>query len=511
VTNAASPGRSWLAVALAGSLVLGACQASRRPSAPVGTDAPEASATLRPSPSEEINGLADALRNAIDVADILADLDRLQAIADEHDGTRAAGTAGHQASADYVAGELRASGFAVQLQPVVTPVFLQLAPSSLGIDLPGAPVLEDLRDFKAMTFSASGDVTAKVFALGFDPTAKPGDRNGLGCDAADWVDVPAGMIVLLQPGPCRRHDAVVNAQDAGALAVITSYADWPRDGVLRPTLIEPEDIHVPVIGTTHAAGLVLDDAATRGATVHLATHTLSERRSSVNVIAETPGGDPANVVMLGGHLDSVFDGPGINDNGSGTMTVLEIARELARLATANPTVVRWKLRVAFWTGEELGLFGSAAYAQVLVPADGPIRAYLNFDMVGSPNGIRAVYDGTASSHPVEGAAITHLFTTALDATGLSWGLEAVGASSDHYPLDQAGIPIGGLYSGSFERKSAAQAATFGGTVGAPLDACYHLVCDTRANLDPVLLEQLARAAAWVTGALASGEIALTPS
>jgi Zn-dependent M28 family amino/carboxypeptidase len=214
-------------------------------------------------------------------------------------------------------------------------------------------------------------------------------------------------------------------------------------------------------------------------------------------------------VMLGGHLDSVIDGPGINDNGSGAMTILEIARELAALAAKPVGGPRWKVRVAFWTGEELGLLGSAAYAGDLgIQRDGPIRAYLNFDMLGSPNGVRVVYDAGVSSRPAEGAAITKLFTTELDALGLAWELEAEGAVSDHYPLEQAAIPIGGLFSGANELKSADDARQFGGTAGAPRDACYHLACDTKGNVDPVLLEQLARAAAWVTGALASGEIAL---
>ena len=445
----------------------------------------------------------------MDPADILADLDRLQSIATASGGTRAAGTPGHQASVDFVAGELRAAGYDVRLEPVDTPVFVQTGPSELQITSPGAPTFEDVRDYKAMTFSASGDVTAKVFALGFDPTAQPGARSGRGCDVADWADVPKGTIVLVQPGLCRRHDVVVNAQAAGVVAVITSYVEWPRDAVLRPTLVEPADIHIPVVGTTGAVGLALDDAAANGTTVHVATHAQSDHRSSINVLGETVGGDPDNVVMLGGHLDSVFDGPGINDNGSGTMTVLEIARELARLAAADPASVRWRVRVAFWTGEELGLYGSAAYARTLQDsAGGPIRAYLNFDMLGSPNGVRVVYDGTATTHPTEGTAITHLFTTALDAAGLAWELESIGAASDHFPLDQAGVPIGGLYSGANELMSAEQAATFGGTAGQPMDACYHLACDTRANVDAVLLEEMARAAAWVTGALASGAISL---
>lgn len=510
-------GRGRLSLALVCSLVLAACQSVPRPTgpggsvAPSGSFVPSATGIASPTATSLVEpALARALRDAVDVDDMVANLDRLQQIADEHDGTRAAGTAGHEASVEFVADELRRAGYAVELQPVALTVFLQSSPSTLAIDAPGATALEDLRDFKAMTYSAAGEVTAPVFALGFDPNARPGERRGLGCDAAAWVGVPAGVIVLLQPGPCTRHDAVVHAQEAGAVAVVTSYADWSRDRVLRPTLIEPADIHIPVIGTTHAVGLLLEDAAARGVSVHLATHTAAEPRSSMNVIAKTPGGDPSNIVMLGGHLDSVIDGPGIDDNGSGVVAILEIARKLAAVTVADPAIpIRSKVRIALWTGEELGLFGSSAYARDLgVRRDERIRAHLNLDTVGSPNGIRAVYDGSATSFPIEGAAITRLLTAALDAGGLTWELETVGAASDHYPLEQAGVVIGGLFSGANELKSVDQATRYGGTANLPMDACYHLGCDTSTNVDPALLEQLARAAAWVVGALASGEVAL---
>jgi Zn-dependent M28 family amino/carboxypeptidase len=135
-------------------------------------------------------------------------------------------------------------------------------------------------------------------------------------------------------------------------------------------------------------------------------------------------------------------------------------------------------------------------------------AYLNFDMLGSPNGLRVVYDGSATSRPSESTAISRLFGTALDSAGLTWELQAVGAGSDNWPMEQAGVPIGGLFSGADERKSADQASRFGGTADAPSDACYHLACDTVANIDPQLLGELARTAAWVVGSLASGEVAL---
>ncbi len=506
-------GPKWLALTLGASLALAACQAVP-PTTPPRTNgpssAPSVSGTASPAASPS-SSLGDALRAAIDVDDILADLGRLQAIADANAGTRAVGTAGYDASAEFVAGELRSAGFEVDLQPVTIPVFLQTAPGVISIAAAGVPALEDVRDFKAMVYSASGDVTAKVFALGFDPIAQPGDRNGRGCDAADWSAVPRGVIVLVQPGPCRRHDVVVLAQGAGVLAVVTTYADWPRDGVLRPTLIEPDDIDIPVIGGTHAVGLALAQAALDGSLVHLVSATTVMRAAVMNVIGETPTGDPGNVLLVGGHLDSAIDGPGINDNGSGTMTVLEIARELAALANENASgaVAPWKVRVAFWAGEELGLFGSAAYVRTLdATAIASIRAYLNFDMLGSPNGVRAVYDPAGTLRERESAVVARLFSGALEAEGRTWRPESVGGGSDQFPFDQAGIPVGGLFSGATELKTAEEATRFGGRAGQPDDACYHLACDTTANIDPVLLEQLARTAAWVVGRLASGEAAL---
>jgi Zn-dependent M28 family amino/carboxypeptidase len=458
----------------------------------------------------------DALSAAIDAADILADLARLQGFADEHGGARQAGSDAEAATAAFVADELRGSGLDVTLQPVDVPYFTQAAPSILepagGAGGVGG-AFEDLRDFKAMLFSASGDVTAQLYPLGFDPLAQPGAASGLGCAPADWAQVPAGMIVLVQPAQCRRHDVVVQAQAAGAVAIITAYPGWSRDAVLRPTLINPDDIQIPALGATHATGVALAAAAATGVAVHVKVTTTVETRSSVNVIAETPGGDPAHVLMLGGHLDSVMDGPGINDNGSGTMAILEIAREAAVAMTGpGPGAAPWKVRVAFWTGEELGLWGSSAYVQGLdAAALGSIEAYLNFDMVGSPNGVRLVYDASEGPRPAEAATLTGLFGQAFERAGVLWQSAALGGSSDHFAFEQAGIAVGGLFSGANEVKSASQADLFGGTAEAPNDPCYHLACDSVDNVDPVLLEQMARAAAWVVGALASGEVTLAAS
>lgn len=505
--------RVSLAIAL--TLSVAACRAGPATSAPFGSGAPATSAPGSAVPTGAVAtpatgpALAAALRDAIDMPDILADLERLQAIATEHGGTRPAGSPGHDASVEFVADELRRAGYVVDLQPVDLPAFEQRGPSVLEIAGDGGTAFEDIRDFKAMLFSGSDDVTAPLYDLGFDPRFEPDQPRGLGCDPADWTDVPSGVVVLAEPGPCRRLEVVLAAQEAGAVAIVTAYPGWMRDAVLRPTLVDPTGIRIPVIGATEAVGTALTQAALDGASVHVATDTLVETRTSINVIAETPGGDPSNVVMLGGHLDSVVDGPGINDNGTGTMTVLEIAREVATLAVANPAGPAWKVRVAFWTGEEIALLGSFAYARGLAPdAISAIRAYLNFDMLGSTNGIRTVYDGQATSSPATSGIVSGLLSRALEAQGLTWQPEAVGAGSDHFPLDQLGVAVGGLFSGANEHKSGPQTVLFGGTADAPSDPCYHLGCDTVDNVDAAWLEQMARAAAWVAGALASGEAGL---
>ena len=258
-----------------------------------------------------------------------------------------------------MADELRRAGYDVTLDPVSLPLFAQDDPGVLEIVAPGAPAFGGPRDFKAMLLSPSGEVTAPVFALDFDRDAQPGDRNGTGCEAASWTGVPAGVIVLVQPGPCRMRTIVDHAQAAGAAALIVAYPEWGPDQVRRPTLIFPDGLDIPVIGATRDVGLALADAAAAGDDAHLLVATTVRTRQSVSVIGETPDGDPDHVVMLGAHLDSVIDGPGINDNGSGAATILEIARRLAALTGGQPA---WKVRVAFWTGEEIGLWGSVHYA-----------------------------------------------------------------------------------------------------------------------------------------------------
>ncbi|RSS06292.1 M28 family peptidase [Streptomyces sp. WAC04189] len=209
-------------------------------------------------------------------------------------------------------------------------------------------------------------------------------------------------------------------------------------------------------------------------------------RTGYNLIADWPGGDANQVVMAGSHLDSVSSGPGINDNGSGSAAVLETALAVAR-SGHQPAK---HLRFAWWGAEELGLVGSRHYVSSLGSTGrAKISGYLNFDMIGSPNPGYFVYD----DDPV----IEKTFKDYFAGLGIATEIETEGdGRSDHAPFKNAGVPVGGLFSGADYRKTSAQAAKWGGTVGQPFDRCYHSSCDTTANIDDAALDRNSDAIAY---------------
>ncbi|MFD5334581.1 M28 family metallopeptidase [Streptomyces hawaiiensis] len=209
-------------------------------------------------------------------------------------------------------------------------------------------------------------------------------------------------------------------------------------------------------------------------------------RTGYNLIADWPGGDTSQVVMAGSHLDSVSSGAGINDNGSGSAAVLETALAVSR-AQYKPTK---HLRFAWWGAEELGLVGSRHYVNRLATGDrSRISAYLNFDMIGSPNPGYFVYD--------DDPAIEKTFKDYFGGIGVPTEIETEGdGRSDHAPFKSAGVPVGGLFTGASRTMTAAQAAKWGGTAGRAFDRCYHSSCDTTANINDTALNRNSDALAY---------------
>ena len=97
--------------------------------------------------------------------------------------------------------------------------------------------------------------------------------------------------------------------------------------------------------------------------INIETKFTGEHEHGFDTVAEIPGTDPAlkdQVVMVGGHLDSWIAGTGATDNGAGTVVAMEVVRILKAL-DIKP---RRTIRIALWTGEEQGLFGSKGYANI---------------------------------------------------------------------------------------------------------------------------------------------------
>ena len=214
-----------------------------------------------------------------------------------------------------------------------------------------------------------------------------------------------------------------------------------------------------------------------------------------NVIAQTRTGNPGQVVMIGAHLDSVEDGPGIVDNGSGVATLLEIATQLG----ADPTVKN-TVRFGFFGDEESGAQGSTGYVEGLSTEDRKkIKLYLNVDMVASPNGGYLVQGGKGGNEeeagPKGSATIGRVLADQLTKTGVTNPevIEFVG--DDESPFIEAGIPVGGAESGDDEEKTARQAKAWGGQAGEVYDRCYHQACDTIDNVNRDLLDHYLRAIA----------------
>jgi Zn-dependent M28 family amino/carboxypeptidase len=295
-----------------------------------------------------------------------------------------------------------------------------------------------------------------------------------------------------------RRQVVVNAQSAGAVALISPNPAWEEGEARRPTLIFPEEIQIPALAAIGEMGDALRDAASAGEDVHVAVTTEIEPTFVHSVVAETPG-DASRVAMLGAHLDSVHDGPGINDDGSGVAALLEIARAVAGGVEGG------RVRIAFWAGEEYGLYGSRAYVASLSPDEvSALAGYLNLDMLGSLNEVPFVYDDSQAAPGSD--QITDFLVQALLGAGTGAEPMDLGGSSDHFPFEQAGIPTGGIFSGASELKSDAEASEFGGQAGEPLDACYHLACDTPENVDIQQVATFADAAAAAALALARGDL-----
>jgi len=435
-----------------------------------------------------------SLRQAVTAKGVMEHEARLQQIADNHDGTRASGTSGYNASARYVRRVLSDAGYTVRTQSFEYDLFRQLNPSTLSV---GATDYVDGTDFTVMEYSGNGDAAGPLQAVDvvLPPTADPSSTSG--CEAEDFADFVAGNIAVMQRGTCTFREKVDNAVAAGAVgAIIFNEGQEGRQELLSGTLSQPQ-AGIPVLGTTSAIGEEL--VGLEGSDATISTDVSVTRETTSNIIADSTSGRTDRTVVAGAHLDSVLEGPGINDNGSGTAAILEMAQQISELGIEP----RNALRFTFWGAEESGLVGSQHYVDSLTKSQlNDIQLYLNFDMVGSPNFVRFVYDGDGSAFGTKGPAgsghIEKTFADYFASRGLASEPTQFDGRSDYDAFITAGIPAGGLFTGAEGVKTPEQAAVYGGTAGEAYDPCYHSACDTYDNVSVKSMRQMSDAIAHAT-------------
>ena len=425
--------------------------------------------------------------------DVMRHLKSFQKIAEENGGNRSAGSAGHEMSANHIAQQLLAAGYNVEMQPFDFMKFEKIS-AKFGQEAPSSAQYEEEKYFNVMTYSGSGTVSAPIKAV--DVQLGLGNTSTSGCEAEDFSGFPKGHIALVQRGTCPFGDKAIHAQAAGAAGVVVfnqgNAAD--RMDLLNGTLSEGTSIKIPVFSVSYKSAVELLEQ--EGVVLSMDANTIVERRVSFNVIAETKAGNPDSVLMIGAHLDSVKEGPGINDNGSGSAGILEVALKMRDVKVQN------KIRFAWFSAEELGLIGSTKYVASLSEAQkSKISLFINVDMIGSPNYMIGVYDGDGSAFGTKGpegsGALEQLFHSFYASQGIKSVETELNGRSDYAAFSASGIPVGGIFTGAEGQKSEQQAALFGGVAGEAYDACYHKACDDLGNISLEALEVNTNAIAYL--------------
>ncbi|MFE3453011.1 M28 family metallopeptidase [Nonomuraea sp. NPDC059194] len=427
------------------------------------------------------DAFAKLLVKQVKGANVKKHLDAFQAIATANGGNRAAGSAGYDASRDYVADKLRKAGYKVTLQPInYVESWSENTPPVLGSYVPN-------EDFYTFQPSPAGDVTAQVQGVDLTLPPTPTPTSTSGCEMSDFSGFVAGRIALIQRGTCAFATKIRNAGVAGASGIIVFNEGQPGRTEAFPLDIGEWRAGVPMVFADFAVGNAL--AATPDASVRLKVDSNLVLGTDENVIAESRFGDPDDVVMVGAHLDGVPEGPGINDNGSGSAAILETALRMKYFPVRN------KVRFAFWAAEEIGLLGSDQYVEKLSQEQRDrIKLYLNFDMVGSPNYAYKLYDGDDSDNtgspagPPGSAEIEQQLKAFFTSRSLSTVGTDFDGRSDYGPFIAVGIPSGGIFTGAEGLKTAEEAAMFGGTAGVAYDVCYHAACDGIGNINLTALD-----------------------
>lgn len=405
---------------------------------------------------------------------------------------RVIGSEGHQATIDYITKTIKQ-------YPKYYTITQQPMPLSVGVE---ANVTINGRDVSAYAvgLAPGGTASGSLVAI-----------PNLGCEESDFPTSLTGKIALISRGTCVSGEKVAFATAKGATGVIIyNNAEGTLEGYSLQRIPTKDNDYVPTAGISQGAGQGFVTLLDLGIAVNVTLSTTSKDITTYNIIAQTIGGDQNNVIHVGGHSDSVSAGPGINDNGSGSISLLEIAIQLTHFSVNNA------VRFSWWTAEEEGLLGAEFYVKSLSQEEkDKIRLFLDFDMMASPNYAFQIYDGDGSAFNSTGPAgsaeaeaeFTHYFK---DIAKVNHTEIEFDGRSDYGPFLEAGIAAGGIACGAEGIKTQEEFEMFGGAAGVPYDVNYHEDGDTANNLNYDAWIVMARGIAHVTATYAGSFESIPP-
>lgn len=303
-----------------------------------------------------------------------------------------------------------------------------------------------------------------------------------GCSASDYPADVKGNIALIRRGTCAFGDKSALAGRAGAIAAVVYNNE---KGTLHGTMGTPEDDHIATFGVDLEEVAPILEKLKGGEAVDAIAYIdgLVSKIVTKNIVIQTAEGDPDHCVMLGAHSDSVPEGPGINDDGSGTLSLIEVAKQLTKFRVNNC------VRFAWWSAEEEGLLGSNFYASTLPAHENQkVRLFMDYDMLASPNFAYQVYNATNDESPAGSEQLRDLYVDWYEAHGLNYTMIAFDGRSDYDGFIRAGIPAGGIATGAEGVKTPEEADQFGGKAGDWYDPCYHQLCDDTGNVNATAWE-----------------------
>eukprot|EP01080_Neovahlkampfia_damariscottae_P000223 gene223-4469_t len=453
-----------------------------------------------------INKIFINLPNAIEAEGIMPHLSKLESIALAHPSKSRSVANAHNESAAYVESVLKSIGCKTVIQKFKAPVYTELSEPSLNITSPFNYPLQHMVDFRQLRYGGNGKFK---FQAGINIVYQSG------CEASHFTNAKDKIVLLeIKKVDCDPIDRAMLAEKAGAKGILfyngfsSKTLSWMR--VRYTNWVDgTELLRIPAFSISHSTFQTIKSAneGGNGTILSLQSNSIVKIHETFNLMCDVPGTGSTDVIVAGAHLDSVPEGPGMNDDGSGSSALLEIVVQYFKHGIKSHNT----LRFAWWGAEEIGLLGSRHYVRELKKNEEEfkkVKAYLNFDMLGSPNYILGIYDGSFATNELirdQSLKITNTFIEHFNYAQNPFKKSPLISGSDFVPFVDAGIPSGGLFTGAGAIKSDEERTKFGGFPLAAYDTCYHKSCDHYENISPIAIEIHAKAAAYTIEKLGSIE------